>query len=263
MKILNKSKDIIVHAEKGEFIRLNKFLGESGFCSRREADALIEQGRVTVNGQKAVQGMKVSSKDQIRVDGKLITVKRKMVYIAFNKPVGITCTTEHRVEGNIVDFIKHPVRIFPIGRLDKDSEGLIFLTNDGDIVNKILRAGNNHEKEYVVTVDKPITPEFIKGMASGVRILGTVTKKCWVKQEGKYVFRIILTQGLNRQIRRMCEVFGYRVTKLKRVRIMNVKLENLPIGKWRNLTEEELKEINRLISGSIKTKEGSTLSDFD
>jgi 23S rRNA pseudouridine2604 synthase len=263
VKRLNKTKNIIVHAEKSEFLRINKFLGESGFCSRREADALIEQGRVMVNNEKAVQGMKISPKDEIRIDGKIITSKRTLVYIAFNKPVGITSTTEHRVEGNIVDFIRHPVRIFPIGRLDKDSEGLIFLTNDGDIVNKILRAGNNHEKEYIVTVDKVITPEFIRGMSSGVRILGTMTKECWVKQEGKNVFRIILTQGLNRQIRRMCEVFGYRVIKLKRVRIMNVKLGNLPIGKWRNLAEEELTEINRLISGSIKTKEGSITIDND
>ena len=256
---MNKSQHIIVHSEKGATIRINKFLGESGFCSRREADTLIEQGRVTINGEKAIQGSKVSPTDEIKVDGKLIKVKNNLVYLAFNKPVGITSTTEHRVEGNIVDYINYPVRIFPIGRLDKDSQGLIFLTNDGDIVNKILRAGNNHEKEYIVTVDKAITPEFIKGMSSGVRILGTVTKECFVKQEGKNYFRIILTQGLNRQIRRMCEVFGYKVTKLKRIRIMNVKLGDLPIGKWRHLTPEELTDINRLISGSIKTKEGSVL----
>lgn len=257
MNNLNKTKNIIVHSEKGNLIRINKFLGESGFCSRREADAFIEQGRVTINGEKALQGMKVSPSDEIRVDGKLIKVENDFVYIAFNKPVGITSTTEHKVAGNIVDYINYPVRIFPIGRLDKDSQGLIFLTNDGDIVNKILRAGNNHEKEYVVTVDKAITPDFIKGMSSGVRILDTITKDCYVKQEGKNMFRIILTQGLNRQIRRMCEVFGYKVTKLKRVRIMNVKLGSLPIGKWRHLTPEELEDINRLISSSLKTKEGS------
>ena len=177
--------------------------------------------------------------------------------MSLNKPVGITSTTEHEVEGNIADFVNYPIRIFPIGRLDKDSEGLIFLTNDGDIVNKILRAGNNHEKEYVVTVDKPIDTEFISRMSSGVRILGTVTKKCRVKQEGKNVFRIILTQGLNRQIRRMCEALGYKVIKLKRVRIMNVKLGNLPTGKWRHLTTDELNEISHLISTSVKTKEAS------
>ncbi|MDP4090250.1 MAG: 23S rRNA pseudouridine(2604) synthase RluF [Bacillota bacterium] len=254
---MNIKKPIIVHSEKSELIRINKFLGESGFCSRRDADALIEQGRVTVNGETAEQGMKISKQDEITVDGKLISIKNPLVYIALNKPVGITSTTERGVEGNIVDFVNYPVRIFPIGRLDKDSEGLIFLTNDGDIVNKILRAGNNHEKEYVVSVDKPITPEFIKRMSSGVRILGTITKKCMVRQEGKNVFRIILTQGLNRQIRRMCEALGYKVTKLKRVRIMNVKLGNLPTGKWRHLTAEELMEINRLISTSVKTKEAS------
>lgn len=252
-----RSNFIIKHTEKSSEIRINKFIGESGFCSRREADALIEQGKVTINGKIAEQGMKVSQQDEVRVNGKLIAVKNKLVYIALNKPVGITSTTEHKVEGNIVDFVNHPDRIFPIGRLDKDSEGLIFLTNDGDIVNKILRAGNNHEKEYIVTVDKPITPEFIQSMSSGVRILGTVTKKCWIKKEDKHVFRIILTQGLNRQIRRMCEALGYRVTKLKRVRIMNVKLGNLAAGQWRYLTPEELKEINRLILGSVKTEEAS------
>ncbi len=256
---MHNRKTVIVHSEKSDMLRINKFLGESGFCSRREADSLIEQGRVTVNGSIAEQGMKITKSDEIRVDGKLISIKNGLVYIALNKPVGITCTTEHGVEGNIVDFINYPVRIFPIGRLDKDSEGLIFLTNDGDIVNKILRAGNNHEKEYVVTVDKPITQDFISAMSSGVRILGTVTKKCIVKREGINVFRITLTQGLNRQIRRMCDALGYRVIKLKRVRIMNVKLENLATGKWRHLSIEELKEINRLIISSVKTKEASKL----
>lgn len=253
MKKLKKTEGIIEHKEKGEFTRINKYLSESGFCSRREGDKLVEQGRVTINGMKAQQGDKVSAKDTVKVDKELITLKKKLVYIAFNKPVGITCTTDPKDKNNIVDYINYPERIFHIGRLDKDSEGLIFLTNDGDVVNKILRAGNNHEKEYVVTVDKPITPSFIKGMSSGVRILGTITKECTVKQEGKNVFRIILTQGLNRQIRRMCQVFGYNVVKLKRVRIMNVTLSDLPIGKWRYLTVEELKTINRLISSSAKT----------
>jgi len=250
---LKKTEGIIEHKEKGEFTRINKYLSESGFCSRREGDKLVEQGRVTINGMKAQQGDKVSAKDTVKVDKELITLKKKLVYIAFNKPVGITCTTDPKDKNNIIDYINYPERIFHIGRLDKDSEGLIFLTNDGDVVNKILRAGNNHEKEYVVTVDKPITPSFIKGMSSGVRILGTITKECTVKQEGKNVFRIILTQGLNRQIRRMCQVFGYNVVKLKRVRIMNVTLSDLPIGKWRYLTVEELKTINRLISSSAKT----------
>jgi 23S rRNA pseudouridine2604 synthase len=253
VKKLKKTEGIIEHKEKGEFTRINKYLSESGFCSRREGDKLVEQGRVTINGMKAQQGDKVSAKDTVKVDKELITLKKKLVYIAFNKPVGITCTTDPKDKNNIVDYINYPERIFHIGRLDKDSEGLIFLTNDGDVVNKILRAGNNHEKEYVVTVDKPITPSFIKGMSSGVRILGTITKECTVKQEGKNVFRIILTQGLNRQIRRMCQVFGYNVVKLKRVRIMNVTLSDLPIGKWRYLTVEELKTINRLISSSAKT----------
>ncbi len=250
---MKKTEGIIEHKEKGEFTRINKYLSESGFCSRREGDKLVEQGRVTINGMKAQQGDKVSAKDTVKVDKELITLKKKLVYIAFNKPVGITCTTDPKDKNNIIDYINYPERIFHIGRLDKDSEGLIFLTNDGDVVNKILRAGNNHEKEYVVTVDKPITPSFIKGMSSGVRILGTITKECTVKQEGKNVFRIILTQGLNRQIRRMCQVFGYNVVKLKRVRIMNVTLSDLPIGKWRYLTVEELKTINRLISSSAKT----------
>lgn len=257
MRQVHSKRPIIVHNERTELIRINKFLGESGFCSRREADTLIEQGRVTVNDIPAEQGMKITLNDQIKVDGNLINLKNELVYIALNKPVGITSTTEHEVEGNIADFVNYPIRIFPIGRLDKDSEGLIFLTNDGDIVNKILRAGNNHEKEYVVTVDKPIDTEFISRMSSGVRILGTVTKKCRVRQEGKNVFRIILTQGLNRQIRRMCEALGYKVIKLKRVRIMNVKLGNLPTGKWRHLTTDELNEISHLISTSVKTKEAS------
>lgn len=245
----------ITHEEKSSEVRLNKYISESGFTSRREADKLIESGKVKVNGETAVTGLKVSSGDVVEVCGKVIRNHQKPVYIALNKPVGITCTTESKVKGNIVDFVKHKQRIFPIGRLDKDSQGLIFLTNDGDIVNKILRAGNNHEKEYIVTVNKNINPEFIKEMSNGVPILGTVTKKCRVTQENKRTFRIILTQGLNRQIRRMCEYFGYTVTKLERVRIMNVKLGKLKIGQWRDLTPQELKEINNLIKSSKKEAE--------
>jgi len=242
-------------------VRINKFISETGFCSRREADKLVENGRVTLNGKQAVLGDKATENDEVLIDGKPLRIKKAGVYIAFNKPVGITCTTERQINGNIIDYIKHPERIFPIGRLDKPSEGLIFLTSDGDIVNKILRAGNNHEKEYVVTVDKPIKPDFVQKMSNGVPILDTITKKCFVRKEGTYVFTIILTQGLNRQIRRMCEYLGYSVTKLKRVRIMNVTLENLPVGKWRNLTIEELKQINDSVQSSTKTEEGSYLED--
>ncbi|MGX1929062.1 23S rRNA pseudouridine(2604) synthase RluF [Flagellimonas sp. 2504JD4-2] len=234
--------------------RINKYLSEVGYCSRRAADKLIDQGRVTINGKVPEMGTKVTSNDEIRVDGELISKpKSKSVYLAFNKPVGIVCTTDTRVEkDNIIDFINYPKRIFPVGRLDKPSEGLIFMTNDGDIVNKILRARNNHEKEYIVTVNKPITPDFLKKMRNGVPILDTVTRKCEVEQLGANQFKIILTQGLNRQIRRMCEYLDYRVKKLKRVRIMNVNLD-VPVGKWRHLTDEELMEINRLVSHSSKT----------
>ncbi|MPN00453.1 23S rRNA pseudouridine(2604) synthase [bioreactor metagenome] len=238
-------------------MRLNKYISESGICSRRAADKFIEEGKVFVNGEKAVVGTKVSKGDKVIVNGKDISPKEKKVYLAFNKPVGITCTTELHVKGNIIDYIGFKERIFPIGRLDKPSEGLIFLTNDGDIVNKILRAGNNHEKEYIVTVDKPITTEFIKKMSNGVPILDTITKKCTVKKEGTYVFRIILTQGLNRQIRRMCDYLGYNVTKLQRIRIMNVTLKDLPIGKWRYLTAAEMNTINKLVETSVKTEEAS------
>lgn len=221
-------------------MRINKYISETGICSRREADQWIIDKRVTINGIVAELGSDVSPGDAVFVDHKPIGQKRKPVYIALNKPVGITCTTEKHVKGNIVDFVHHKERIFPIGRLDKDSQGLILLTNDGDIVNKILRAENNHEKEYIVTVNKPITLEFIKGMSSGVKILGTKTKPCKVTKINDTVFRIILTQGLNRQIRRMCQVFGYKVVKLQRIRIMNVKLKGLEIGQWRDLTKEEL-----------------------
>lgn len=247
----------IVHEEKNSLTRLNKYIGDSGYCSRREADKLIEQGLVKVNSAIAKMGDKVSSQDKIYVKGKLIYEKEDYVYIALNKPVGIICTTEHKVKNNIADFVNHERRIFPIGRLDKDSQGLIFLTNDGDIVNKILRSGNNHEKEYLVTVDKPITKDFINRMSKGIPILGTITKDCYVHKESKYVFRIILTQGLNRQIRRMCEYLDYNVVKLERIRIMNVTLGNLPLGQWRNLTFKELEEINTLIKTSVKTLEGS------
>ncbi|WP_324028286.1 23S rRNA pseudouridine(2604) synthase RluF [Maribacter sp. BPC-D8] len=234
--------------------RINKYLSEAGYCSRRAADKLIDQGRVTINGEVPEMGTKISAGDVVKVDGELIKEsKGKSTYLAFNKPVGIVCTTDTGVEkDNIIDYINYPKRIFPIGRLDKPSEGLIFLTDDGDIVNKILRARNNHEKEYLVTVDKPITIDFLNRMRRGIPVLDQVTRECEVFEVSTYQFRIILTQGLNRQIRRMCEYLDYRVKKLKRIRIMNVKLD-IPVGKWRDLTEEELKEINRLVSTSSKT----------
>lgn len=240
--------------------RLNKFISETGFCSRREADKLIEQGRVTINGHKPEMGTKVTELDEVCVDGKPIGAKPRTIYIALNKPTGITCTTERDIPGNIVDFIGHSKRIFPIGRLDKPSDGLIFLTNDGDIVNKILRAGNNHEKEYVVRVDKPITDDFIKQMSNGVNILDTVTLPCKVTQETKFSFRIVLTQGLNRQIRRMCEALGYEVYKLRRVRIMNITLDGLPNGEWRYLSDEEVAQILAMCEDSSGTEEASAMS---
>ena len=233
--------------------RLNKYLSEVGYCSRREADRLIDAGRVTINGVVPEMGTKVSPSDVVAVDGELIKAKKdKPVYLAFNKPVGIVCTTDTRVEkDNIIDYINYPKRIFPIGRLDKPSEGLIFLTDDGDIVNKILRASNNHEKEYIVTVNKPISQTFVERMSNGVPILDTVTKKCVVKKLSSKKFKIILTQGLNRQIRRMCEYLNYDVITLQRVRIMNVKLD-VPVGKYREFTDEELKELNILLADSTK-----------
>lgn len=240
-----------------EVKRLNKFISETGYCSRREADRLIEEGRVTINGAIPELGTKVSAEDEVRIDGKLITEKHdKPIYLAFNKPVGIECTTNPDVRDNIVDYINYPKRIFPIGRLDKASEGLIFMTDDGDIVNKILRARNNHEKEYVVTVNRPITDRFIQRMGGGIPILDTVTRKCKVEQISKYVFRIILTQGLNRQIRRMCEYLDYEVTALKRTRIINISLD-VPVGRYRELTPAEIKELNTLIEPSSKTEEAS------
>ena len=240
-----------------EELRLNKTISDSGMCSRREADRFIENGNVTVNGKTATLGTKVTAADKIRVNGQLVEQRANTVYIAFNKPVGITSTTDPADPDNIVDYIKFPERIFNIGRLDKPSEGLIFLTNDGNIVNKILRAGNNHEKEYVVTVNKSITPEFEQKMQRGVPILGTVTKPCKLTRETDTRFRIILTQGLNRQIRRMCEALGYEVQRLKRVRIMNITLAGLSVGEWRFLTEKEMAEINRMVKDSVGTEEAS------
>ena len=239
-------------------IRINKALSEQGFCSRRQADALIEQGRVTINDRKAVLGDRVLPDDEIRVDGQSANKKEDDVFIAFNKPVGITCTTDESIPGNIISYINHKERIFHVGRLDKPSEGLIFLTNNGDIVNKILRAGNQHEKEYIVTVDRPITEEFVRRMAGGIPILGTVTKKCKVERLSRFVFKIILVQGLNRQIRRMCEYLGYEVTRLQRVRIMNITLDGIPEGKWRDLSAQELKEIEAMVSTSSKVAAAQT-----
>lgn len=235
-------------------IRINKYLSEVGYCSRRAADKLLEEGRITINGKIPELGTKVSDADEILVDGVSIRKsEEKHVYIAFNKPIGIVCTTDtKREKNNIVDYINHPKRIFPIGRLDKPSEGLILLTSDGDIVNKILRARNNHEKEYLVRVDKPITPAFLHKMANGIPILGTMTNRCEIEKIDTLQFRIVLTQGLNRQIRRMCEYCGYEVKKLKRIRIMNIKLD-LPIGKWRDLTEAEMSQLAHLLKDSDKT----------
>ncbi|MEO5501857.1 MAG: pseudouridine synthase [Ginsengibacter sp.] len=225
---------------------INKFISDSGYCSRREADLYLETGRVTLNGKVARKGNRIMPGDVVKVDSQLVKNKSKPVYIAFNKPKGVTCTTDLKDKTNIISYINFKSRIFPIGRLDKLSEGLIFLTNDGDIVNKILRSANNHEKEYIVTVDKPIKSDFIKKMAEGVKILGTVTKKCFVKQEGELKFRIVLTQGLNRQIRRMCEALDNKVASLVRIRIMNITLKNLDKGKWRFFTESELSVINNM-----------------
>lgn len=245
--------------EDKNLVRINKYFSQIGYCSRRAADKLVEQKRVTINGVVAEMGSKVSPTDEIRLDGKLISgADNKPVYLAFNKPRGIVCTTDtQREKDNIIDYINYPERIFPIGRLDKDSQGLILLTNDGDIVNKILRARNNHEKEYLVTVKQPITKSFIRKMSSGVPILDTVTRECFVEQIDTYRFRIILTQGLNRQIRRMCEHLGNRVRQLERYRIMNINLD-VPLGKWRHLTKGELDELQELLTDSTKTNEEIT-----
>lgn len=233
-------------------VRLNKFISESGLCSRREADRFIENGHVFINGRRAQIGDLVKNGDRVRVNGHELEPKQgeDIVFIALNKPTGVTSTTEDGVQNNIIQFVNHSKRIFPIGRLDKDSQGLIFLTNQGDMVNKILRAGNKHEKEYVVTVNKPLTAEVLEGMAAGVPMLGVTTKKCKIVQEAVNVFRIILVQGLNRQIRRMCEHFGYEVTKLERVRIMKISLKGLPIGEWRDLNSTEMDIIYSMIEDS-------------
>lgn len=233
-------------------VRLNKAISDSGYCSRREADAWIEKGEVTVNGVKSGLGDRVMPGDEVRVNGKLLSENDIKVYIMLNKPVGITCTTDTRFDDNVVDFVKHPERIFPVGRLDKPSEGVLLLTNEGDIVNKILRAGNKHEKEYIVKVDRHVTDEFIKRMGSGIPILDTVTKRCNVERISRFEFRIILVQGLNRQIRRMCEYLGYEVVALQRIRIMNLELGDLPVGEWRDLTPEELKTLK----DSVKDSDG-------
>lgn len=235
-------------------VRINKYLSEVGYCSRRAADKLLEQGRITIDGKKPEHGTKVSINSEIRVDGELIQKpNEEFIYIAFNKPIGIVCTTDTKVEkDNIIDYINHPKRIFPIGRLDKPSEGLILLTNDGNIVNKILRARNNHEKEYIVEVNRPVTKDFVHSMSNGIPILGVTTRKCKVTQTGRFQFKIVLTQGLNRQIRRMCEYLNYKVVKLQRIRIMNIHLD-VPIGKWRDLTATELNQLNKLIAPSSKT----------
>lgn len=244
--------------------RLNKFISDTGFCSRREADTFIANGDVTVNGQPAQMGVKVSEQDTVLVKGQPLRSKPKRVYLAYHKPVGITCTTERHIQGNIIDAVKYPERIFPIGRLDKPSEGLIFLTNDGDIVNKVLRAGNAHEKEYVVTVNKPITEQFIRKMSQGVPILNTVTLPCQVTQVSRNTFKIILTQGLNRQIRRMAEYCGYEVVKLKRTRIMHIRLAELKLGKWRLLDPIEIKMLEQLVQDSSKTAlPASSQDDFE
>lgn len=239
------SENIRLKAEKStdETIRLNKFLSDAGFCSRREGDRLVEQGRVTVNGETAVMGQKVTVQDIVMVDGKRISREEEQILLAFNKPVGIECTSDLTNPDNIIDYIHYPKRIYPIGRLDKNSQGLILLTNDGSLVNHILKASNYHEKEYVVTVDKPVTEEFLKKMSSGVEILEQITRPCKVTKVSRHVFNIVLTQGLNRQIRRMCDALGYHVQKLQRIRVMNIKLGNLKKGSYRQLTDEELKEL--------------------
>lgn len=229
-----------------ESIRLNKFLSDAGFCSRREADRLIAEKKVLVNNAVAVMGQKVTINDKVSVNGKAITREEEQILLAFNKPVGVECTTDVLNPDNIIDYIGYDKRIYPIGRLDKNSQGLILMTNDGSLVNNILKASNYHEKEYIVTVDKPITDQFVEKMGLGVKILNQVTRPCKVKKVNKHTFNIVLTQGLNRQIRRMCEQLGYRVQKLKRIRVMNIELGNLPIGQYRQVTEEELQQLMKL-----------------
>jgi 23S rRNA pseudouridine2604 synthase len=242
-------------------ISLNKYISDTGFSSRRVADKYIDGGRVSINGKEAKKGNRVKESDLVIIDGEPLRKKNQPVYLMLNKPKGVTCTTDLKDKTNIIDFINYKSRIFPIGRLDKLSEGLIFLTNDGDIVNKILRAGNGHEKEYVVSTDKPIAAEFVNKMRNGIKILGKFTNRCFVKQEGEKRFRIILTQGLNRQIRRMCATLGYKVTSLKRVRIMNITLNGLAPGKWRNFSAQEIAEINAMLSKSSKTVDGEGMGE--
>jgi 23S rRNA pseudouridine2604 synthase len=245
-------------SKKQATTNLNKYISSSGICSRREAEKFIKEGRVTINGKPTQLGNRVAKKEVVKLDGRLVVPKNTTLYIALNKPIGIVSTTDEREPDNIIQHINYPERLFPIGRLDKPSEGLIFLTNDGDIVNKILRAGNQHEKEYFVSVNKSISEDFIQKMGSGIPILGAVTQKCFVEKISDKIFKIILTQGLNRQIRRMCEYLDYEVTKLKRTRIMNVELGYLQTGDWRELTEEEMTEIHKMIATSSKTEEAST-----
>lgn len=240
---------------------LNKFISETGFCSRREADVLIDEGRVTINGQATKKGNRVVEGDEVHIDGKLLGDKPRTIYIAYNKPIGLVCTTDTSEPANIMDFINHPERLFPIGRIDRASSGLMLLTNDGDIVNKILRAGNNHEKEYLVTVRERIDSQFIRAMSDGVPILETKTRKCKVTRIDDYSFKIILTQGLNRQIRRMCEYLGHDVARLVRIRIMHLKLGTLPLGHWRELNQEELLQLHDLVANSSKTEEASRIDD--
>ena len=244
------TEDILLVGEK--IMRINKYLAETGIVSRRGADKWVEDGRVKINGALATNGSQVEPGDEVFVDGKLVKREDQLVYIVLNKPVGITSTTEKHIQGNVVDFVNHPLRIFHIGRLDKDSEGLLLLTNDGDIVNEILRAENHHEKEYVVQVDKPITDKFIKDMSSGVEILDTTTLPCRVEKVSSQVFKIILEQGLNRQIRRMCSALGYSVQRLQRIRIMNIHIGNLKVGQWRDLTEKERNELFKLLNYTPK-----------
>jgi 23S rRNA pseudouridine2604 synthase len=262
MKLCTFAANIFqLDSNKQATINLNKYISSSGICSRRDAEKFIKEGRVTINGKPTQLGNRVAKKDVVKLDGRLVEPKNVTLYIALNKPVGIVSTTDDREPNNIVKHVNYPERLFPIGRLDKPSEGLIFLTNDGDIVNKILRAGNNHEKEYFVSVDKPITQDFLNKMSNGIPILGTVTQKCLVEKISAKIFKIILTQGLNRQIRRMCEYLDYEVTKLKRTRIMNVELGYLQSGDWRELTDDEMKEINKMISNSSKTEEASAVKE--
>lgn len=242
---------------------INKYISDSGVCSRREADKFISAGRVLINNKIAQLGSRVFSTDVVKLDFEIVKAPTNQIYIAFNKPVGIICTTEINVKNNIISYINYPKRLFPIGRLDKESEGLIFLTNDGNIVNKILRAGNNHEKEYIVTVNKGITEKFAEKMSNGIPILGTTTKKCKVEIIGSNAFKIILTQGLNRQIRRMCTYLGFEVRKLKRVRIMNISLKNIQVGEWREFTEKEFDVLSKLIANSSNDNTKINLNDFE